>query len=378
MTNAAPQQNLYGEGAREVVARMSQAADNFIASLTAEQRKTAIIDFGNSAERTFWDYTPIIRRGLPLLEMDRHQQRMAYKLIATGLSRAGFNTATTIMGLEPLLDAKEGWRTEDWFRNTHRYYITIFDRPDQKKRWGWRFEGHHVSLHYTIIDGAIVAPTPTFFGSNPAESPLNSVATLRPLAATEDLARELMYSLDDEQRSIALLSRLAPPDLVQLNRPKVIDRALPAVLPELNDPPGVEAMQKFLDAEMAELSLTIEQLEPVRYSASTPSGIAVSAMDNGQREILKALVEEYVHRMPDELAEIEMKKINMLGLENVHFAWAGRLERKQPHYYRLQGPRFLVEYDNVQNDANHIHSVWRDPENDFGVDILAHHYAHEH
>lgn len=377
MTNSNTHNNLYGTGATQVVARMSEAADNFIASLSAEQRKTAIIDFDDSAERTFWDYTPIMRRGLPLQEMDRPQQRLAYRLLSTGLSRAGYNTATTIMGLEPLLDAKESWRTEDWFRDSTRYYITLFDRPDPKKRWGWRFEGHHVSLHYTIVDGKIIAPTPTFFGSNPAESPLNSVATLRPLAATEDLARELMYSMDDEQKSIALLSRLTPPDITQMNRPKVIDRALPAILPEFNDPPGVAAMAQFLDAEMAQLALTIEQLEPVRYS-TTPSGLAAGSMNNGQREILKALIAEYVERMPGELAEIEMKKIELLGLENIHFAWAGRLERKQPHYYRLQGPRFLVEYDNVQNDANHIHSVWRDPENDFGMDILAHHYAHEH
>lgn len=369
--------SLYGSGAHEVVARMSEAADNFITSLSAEQRKTALIDFDDSAERTFWDYTPIMRRGLPLNEMDRPQQRLAYRLLSTGLSRAGYNTATTIMGLEPLLDAKENWRTEDWFRDSMRYYISIFDRPDPKKHWGWRFEGHHISLHYTIVDGKIIAPTPTFFGSNPAKSPLNSVATLRLLAATEDLARELMYTLDDEQRSVALLSRLTPPDIMQLNRPKVIDRALPAISPEFDDPPGVRAMGNFLDYEMDLLSLTLEQLEPVRYS-TTPSGIAAGAMDNGQREIIKALIAEYVHRMPDELAEIEMKKIEALGLENVHFAWAGRLEKNQAHYYRLQGPRFLVEYDNVQNDANHVHSVWRDPENDFGVDILAHHYAHEH
>lgn len=377
MSNSTPQQNLYGQGARDVVARMSEAADNFIAALTAEQRKIAMIDFDDNAERTFWDYTPIRRRGLPLNEMERHQQRLAYQLLTTGLSRAGYNTATTIMGLEPLLDAKEGWRTQDWYRDSTRYYLTIFDSPDPKKRWGWRFEGHHISLHYTIVDGTIIAPTPTFFGSNPAESPLNSVATLRPLAATEDLARELIFSLDDEQRTVAILSRLTPPDIMQINRPTVIDGALPAILPEFNDPPGVQAMGGFLEYEMDLLSLTLEQLEPVRYS-KTPSGLSARSMDNGQREIMKALIAEYIHRMPDELAEIELKKIEMLGLENVHFAWAGRLERKQPHYYRLQGPRFLVEYDNVQNDANHIHSVWRDPENDFGMDILAHHYAHEH
>lgn len=377
MTNSQTQNNLFGQGAQELVQRMSEAVDNFIASLTADQRAAVMIRFDDLSERTFWDYTPIRRKGLPLNEMERHQQRLVYKLVSTGLSRAGYNTATTIMGLEPLLDAKEGWRSEDWWRDSKRYYISIFDTPDMKKPWGWRFEGHHISLNYTIVDGTIVAPTPTFFGSNPAESPLNSVATLRPLAATEDLARELMFAFEDDQRSVALLSRLVPPDFVQLNRPVVIEGALPAILPEFNDPPGVQGMMKFLDAEMQQLSLSIEQLEPFRYS-STPSGIAAGAMSPAQREILKALITEYTHRMPDELADIEMKKINALGFENIHFAWAGKLERNQPHYYRLQGPRFLVEYDNVQNDANHIHSVWRDPKNDFGADLLANHYKHEH
>jgi len=375
--NSKPQNDLFGQGAQDLVHRMSEAVDNFIASLTPAQRTTAIISFDNYEERTFWDYTPIQRKGLPLNEMERHQLRLAHKVVASGLSHAGYNTATTIMGLEPLLDAKEGWRSEVWWRDPLRYYLTIFGTPHMKSPWGWRFEGHHVSLHYTIVDGTIVAPTPTFFGSNPGESSLNGIATLRPLAVYEDLAREMMYALDDEQRSVALLSRIAPPDITQLNRPVVIDDALPAILPEFNDPPNVQNMMQFLDSEMESSSLTLEQLEPIRYS-KTPSGLAAAAMTPGQREILKMLIAEYVQRMPDELAEIEMKKIEALGIDKVHFAWAGKLERNRGHYYRLQGPRFLVEYDNVQNDANHVHSVWRDPENDFGADLLAHHYAYEH
>ena len=161
-----------GVTARQLVQRMGEAAENFLAALSTDQRATAQLDFADQAERTTWYYTPTPRQGLPFTEMDRKQQRLAQKLIMTGLSRGGYNVATTIMGLETLLDGKEGFTAEIWWRDSRLYHVTIFGTPDDKQPWGWRFEGHHISLNYTIVGGQIVAPTPTFFGSNPAESPL--------------------------------------------------------------------------------------------------------------------------------------------------------------------------------------------------------------
>jgi hypothetical protein len=356
---------------------MGEAASNWLASLTPDLRAKGQLDFANHEERTCWHYTPIERRGLPYGEMDRKQQRLAQALIASGLSRAGWVTASTIMGLEITLDVIEGWSRPLWWRDSELYHVTVFGEPHEQKPWGWRYEGHHISLNYTIVGGQIVTPTPTFFGSNPADSPLIGGHSLRPLAGIEDLARELMHALSVEQQAQALLTPVAPPDLVMLNRPYVVENALSAQTPGVSDPPAVAAQFPSLTNFAQERGVTQTDLEAVRYTA-TPKGLATANMNAGQRELLLALIGDYIHRMPDELAEIEMNKLHQLGVDHIHFAWAGGLERRQPHYYRLQGPRFLVEYDNTQNNANHIHSVWRDPEDDFGKELLARHYAASH
>ena len=366
-----------GATARQLVQRMGEAAENFLAALSTDQRATAQLAFANQEERTTWYYTPTPRQGLPFTQMDRKQQRLAQKLIMTGLSRGGYNVATTIMGLETLLDGKEGFTAELWWRDSRLYHVTIFGTPDDKEPWGWRFEGHHISLNYTIVGGQIVAPTPTFFGSNPAESPLIGNTSIRPLAGIEDLARDLMHALSAEQQRKALLTPVAPPDIVTLNRPAVVDGVLPAQTPGIDDTVAVASNFRTMDNLARERGVTLADLESVRYS-TIPKGVAAGAMNAGQQEILLALIGDYIHRMPEELAEIEMNKLKQNGIDGIHFAWAGGIERRQPHYYRLQAPRFLVEYDNTQNDANHIHSVWRDPANDFGADILAHHYATSH
>ncbi len=367
-----------GASARQLVQRMGEAAENFLAGLSTDQRATAQLDFADQAERTTWHYTPIARCGLPFTQMDRKQQRLAQALIMTGLSRGGYNTATVIMGLETLLDAKEEFRNPaDGWRDSRLYYVTIFGSPSEQAPWGWRFEGHHISLNYTIVGGQIVAPTPTFFGSNPGESPLIGNTALRPLAGIEDLARDLMHALSADQRNKALLTPVAPPDIVMLNRPYVIEGGLPARIPGIDDDTAVATQFATMERLFKERSLTQADLDAVRYT-STPKGIAAGALTAEQHEILLALIGDYIYRMPDELAEIEMNQLKQQGLDAIHFAWAGGLERRQPHYYRLQGGRFLVEYDNTQNDANHIHSVWRDAANDFGADILAQHYATSH
>ncbi len=369
--------NPVGAAATQVVQQMGEAAANFLAALSTDQRAKAQIDFSDQDERTSWYYTPIERRGLPFGEMDRQQQRLAQRLVTSGLSRGGWVTASTIMGLENTLDGIEGWTTALWWRDPRLYYVSIFGTPDAKQPWGWRFEGHHVSLNYTIVGGQIVAPTPTFFGSNPAESPLIGTQTLRPLAGIEDLARELMQALSEEQQAQTLLTTVAPPDMVMLNRPYVVEHALPGETPGIADSRAVATNFATMERMYKERGLAPADLEAVRYS-STPRGLAAHHMNDAQRQVLLALIGDYIHRMPDELAEIELNKLHQLGIENIHFAWAGGLERRQPHYYRLQGPRFLVEYDNTQNNANHIHSVWRNPHDDFGADLLAQHYATDH
>lgn len=355
---------LLGAGAQQVVQRMGEAATNFLASLAVDQKAKALFDFGQEEKRTFWHYTPITREGLTFAEMNRHQQRLTQQLVATGLSQNAYGIASTIMGLETTLDAREQWSRELPGRDSRLYYVRIFGVPSAEEPWGWSFEGHHISLNYTLVKGRIVSPTPTFFGANPAESPLGNFATLRPLQGVEDLARELVHSLDVAQRSTAVIAAAAPPDMVLTNLPYVVKGAL-------------LADQAALDQWRSEHEVHDHEVEALRYT-STPQGVSSLALNGGQQELLTSLVGEYIRRMPDELAEIEMMKIQQAGAAPLHFAWAGSIERGQGHYYRIQGADFLAEYDNTQNNANHIHSVWRDPHNDFGAGILARHYAHSH
>jgi hypothetical protein len=369
--------NLTGMGARELVARMGEAATNFLAALAPDQRRKALLDFADQEKRTTWFYTPGPRDGLPFREMDRGQHQLAHKLVATGLSRAGYVIAATVIGLETTLDAIEGWTYPDLGRDPGRYYVTLFGRPSAEAAWGWRFEGHHISLNYTIVGGQIVAPTPTFFGSNPAEAPLGGVSRLRPLAGVEDLARELLHSLNPAQQAKAIIASAAPPDIIMSNRPRVVEEALPLPTQQMMGEPMTPEVQAANERRRQELGLTEAHLAALRYTAR-PKGLSAGAMTAGQREVLEALIGEYINRMPEELAEIELAKLQTRGMAGLHFAWAGALERHQPHYYRLQGPRFLVEYDNTQNNANHIHSVWRDPDDDFGAQLLARHYATDH
>ena len=370
-------ESLVGHNAKRTVQRMGEAAADFLSLLTADQRRKCVLDFPSQEQRTDWHYTPQARVGLSLAEMERTQQQRAHRLVTTGLSRAGYATASTIIGIENTLDAKEGWNFRPVPRDPLLYYITIFGEPDAKKPWGWRFEGHHISLNYTIVNGQIVSPTPTFFGSNPAETPLSSVATLRPLGSAEDLGRELVHALNQEQRQRAILSALAPTDIITANRATVVDGAFERLLVPAAESAIIAQQLERLQLDGDPHEYVHAMMDAVRYSTA-PKGISASAMGNDQREILISLVRDYIDRMPDELAEIEMVKLHEQGIDKLHFVWAGGIERHQHHYYRIQGSRFLVEYDNTQNDVNHIHSVWRDPENDFGADLLAHHYQHDH
>ena len=313
---------------RTVLDRMAEAASDWLASLRPAQRAKASYPFPADEERTTWYYTPTQRGGLPLAEMDPVQQRLAHQLLASGLSEGGYATTATVMGLENVLDAREGWRRSyDGRAVPHRgrdpqlYFVSVFGDPGAGS-WGWRVGGHHVALNYTLLKDGGISASPLFLGANPATSRLVGPGVLRPLAAEEDLGRELLDALAPDQRATAWLSPEAPGDILQRNLPFV--------------------------------------------RVGPPEGLAGAGMLPQQRELLTGLVRQYCDRLTAPLADLEADRSLGETLEAVHFGWAGGTEPGQPHYYRIQGPRLLIEYDNVQNGANHVHSVWRDPEGDFG------------
>lgn len=384
MTATAPQPRTRAT----LAAEMAAAADGFLRLLQPQQLSRAALPF-ESGERERWFYTPTTQAGLPLADMDAAQQRAALQLVALGLAFPGYVTAATIMGLENVLDAQEGWRSSYLGRDERSrgrdpllYFLAIFGQPG-RRRWSWRFGGHHISLNYTLIEGEVVSPAPLFFGAHPAEAPLGAAQTLRPLGAEEDLGRELVLALDEHERGAAILAPVAPYDIVQGNRPRVVEGALPFHLPELFSlpVPGPRA-ERQLAAEAhyrAVYGLTDAHLEAARYTAA-PKGIAAGALRGRARELFTTLLRQYIARLPNPLAaEAEGRYLGAPEtFAALHFAWAGNAERGRPHYYRIQGPRLLIEYDNAQDNANHVHTVWRDPEGDFGGDVLAAHYAQAH
>jgi hypothetical protein len=307
---------------------MAAAAAGWLTSLAPGQLAKARFGFPADDERTRWYYTPTERGGLPLAEMGPVSQRLAHRLMASGLSEGGYATAATVMGLENVLDAREGWRRGyDGRTVPHRgrdpqlYFVSVFGDPGAGA-WGWRVGGHHVALNYTLAADGGVSASPLFLGANPALTRLVGPGVLRPLAAEEDLARELLDTLAPDQRKAATLADEAPGDILQRNLPMIR--------------PG------------------------------PPEGLAGSGMLPQQRDLLAGLLRQYLGRLPGPVADLQADRILGERLEAVHFGWAGSPEPGRPHYYRLQGPRLHIEYDNVQNGANHVHSVWRDPEGDFG------------
>ena len=310
---------------------MATAATNFLATLSPEQQKKATYEFKND-ERYNWHFVPRERKGLPLKEMAGDQRALAHALLASGLSQRGFIAAVSIISLEQILKEIEQGRGPS--RDPEMYFFTVFGKPGPKETWGWRVEGHHLSLNFTIVDGRAVAGAPSFLGSNPGVVREGPRKGLRVLGAEEDLGRQLAQSLDDEQKKAAILPGAVPRDIITGNQRKA-------------------------------------QLDK-------PGGLAVSKLNEGQRQIFLSLLDLYARRLRPEMADHDLRRIMEKGLDNVYFAWAGSTEPGQPHYYRLYGPTFLAEYDNTQNNANHVHAVWRDLENDFGDDALRRHYEQDH
>ena len=369
---------------RQVAGRMAQAALLWLEQLDPDQRRIAVGavpgDDPSDGERRRWFYTPTDHGGLTF-----HQQRAAMRLVSTGLSTPAYVTVATTMGLENVLDQIEGFVTtfdRERGRDPGLYYLRVFGDPEDSAPWGWRFGGHHVSLNNLVVDGALVSSTPLFLGADPASSPLLGGAVNRPLARVEDLGRELVSTLRGDAARQAILLAKAPSDVVTANRTVVSDGD--QVIPlagvwrdeRFPDPFEQAKLQTLSDTIDENAGLTTDEQLTVSYT-SAPKGIAAADLDADQRVILRALLGTYLDRAPEGLSPAPAYADDRT-LDAVHVAWAGSLEPGQPHYYRLQGPGLLIEWDNTQRGANHAHSVWRDPSSDFGLDVLARHRADHH
>jgi len=317
-------------GQKRVGGTATEAARQFLASLTPDQRAKASFAFGDQ-ERVTWYYIPIARKGLTLKEMTPAQRQRARTLLETTISTKGLTQISHIQNdLEPILKSLEPTNNPN-NRDPDRYYFSIFGTPAEKGPWGWRMEGHHVSVNFTIVDGVLSAWTPDFRGSNPAEVMDGPLKGLRVLSQEEDSGFTLLHALDAQQKQSAVLQIPAPGDIVTGNKHRV---------------------------------------DPL-----TPEGLVAGRMTDAQRKLLREIINAYASHMVEEVATERMRKIDAAGFDKVTFAWAGADALHQGHYYRVQGPTFLIEFDNTQGNANHIHSVWRDFNGDFGEDLLREHYA---
>lgn len=313
----------------QAVGQMSDAAKAFVSSLNAEQKAKATFQYMDG-ERIFWYYPPMNRHGLPLRDMEPAQRELAMAVMASGLTPESYEQAKLIIEHEDVLGPLEKENgIETFVRDTSLYYFTIFGEPGDKDPWGWRVEGHHVSIHFSIMGDKVISTTPFFFGANPAEVRKGPKTGLRILGDREDLAFDLMNSLDQKQVEESIICEAAPADIVTFNSSKA--------------------------------------------SLMTYEGLPASKMNGAQKELLLALVSEYVNQVRTELAAQKLADLKETGLDHLHLAWAGPVTKDEPHYYRIHGGDFVVEFDNRQDGANHIHSVWRDVENDFAADVLRDH-----
>lgn len=352
---------------------LSDAAGRFLAALSPEQKARLNFTFDDNLERFNWHYIPRIRKGLALRELTPQQKTLALALLRTGLSASGYDTAQQIMRLEPVLGEREQTAGLPMVRDPENYYVVIFGTPSRERPWGWRVEGHHISVNFTIAGGRVqddvISNTPLFFGAEPAEVQGGPMKGLRVLPGVEDKARALIDALDASQRAMAVLGTRLPVDILSGN-----SRA-PDLGSQLN-PMGLA-----------------RQPEPLR-----PEGLPASGMTPQQKQLLRRLIDDYVLRMPEEIAARRARVLAGADFDRIHFAWIGATSAADapppipglgcnpgdtrweciplgfPYYYRVQGPSFLVEYMNT--NGNHSHSVWRDfHDGDFGEDLLRAHYA---
>jgi len=297
---------------KTLIANMQAAATHYFESLDADQQQKTAYAFDDN-ERFHWHWTTpsgFPRNGLPLREMNEEQQKAALALLQASISHAGLEKSLDIMSLQ-----------RDLGNDPELYFVTLFGTPGTSEPWGWRWEGHHLSRHFTVV-GDQVAMTPFFHGSWPT----TSESGLRAMAREEDAALELVNSLPEDARAVAIFQAETLTNHVTQNDAKVTP------------------------------------LDPV--------GIAYGELNGDQKARIVEIMHAYLSSLPEKIATPSFQRINDAGLDEIRFGWAGSLEHQRPQYYRLQGPTFLLEFDNSRNRGTHIHSVWRDFERDFGYNLL--------
>jgi len=323
---------LIGQSAEQPATKMAAAAEKFLGTLNDRQKEKTVYDF-DSKERTNWFFVPLqtrdrkpTRKGLPLEEMTAEQKAAALELLRAGTTAKSYTTATTIMSLESILrDLEKGGAM---VRNPGWYFFTVFGTPSKTGKWGWRVEGHHLSLNFTLDKGKIVSATPSFFGANPATIKQGPRKGYQTLPEAEQLAKDLFDALDEDQKKVALQDKQFP---------------------------------------------EIEQGK-AKPNVGEPKGLPASKLNDKQKAVLLKLVRSYADRMPEEVARLEMDRVEKAGTDKIHFAFAQEADKPgKPHTYRVQGPSFVIEFLNVQGDsggnpANHIHSAWRNLQGDFGIE----------
>ena len=306
-----------------VATKMRESAERVLVALPEGQRSKAARPFDDN-DRVDWHYTPRSRNGISLKELDARGRDAVHALLKTALSAVGYRKVVNIIELELVLREME---TFGLMRDPERYHITFYGTPSRTERWGWRFEGHHLSLNFTLAGDGLAVDTPSFFGANPATVTTGAKKGFRALGDEHDAGWRVLDSLSDAQRREAVISTRTYGDIVTSNLPQV-------------DP---------LEA----------------------AGIPGAKLNEGQRALVWRIVELYASSFEPALAEARLARARQGGLESLRFGWAGSTTRGAPHYYRVQGPRFLIEYDASQDGGNHIHTVWRDFAGDFGRELPA-------
>ena len=314
---------------RQSPASSMAAADHFLRLLTDALRAEATYPF-KGEERYNWYFVPRPRKGVALKQLNPAQRQAALALLQTGLSEQGYAKATGIVDLESVLRELENRGPDDTYRDPGSYYFTVFGQPSSDEPWGWRMEGHHLSLNFSSVTGQLVSGTPMFMGSNPGMVPNGPRKGQQLLRQEADLAYALLQSCTPEQRKKVIIQAEAPADILTGNQRKAV-------------------LEK-------------------------PVGLSVGEMNAEQQQVFRQLLNAYLQNYHKPLANYQFGKLERAGFSQLHFAWAGSTDRRSGHYYRIQGPTLLIEYDNTQNNANHVHTVVRDLTNDFGEDALQEHY----
>lgn len=319
--------SLFSQNVKENNAASTKAFA-FVSSLNDQQRAKTVFPF-DETHRYNWHYVPppaVARTGIPVKDLDSNQKKLFYKMLQSFLSPAGYRRTQNIMSFEYVLKEMEPNSTS---RIPENYFVSVYGNPGKDSVWAWKFTGHHLALNFTVVDGKLTF-TPFFFGSNPGEIKEGTKKGMRIIIDEEDLAFKLINSMNEAQKKTALFRTEAFPDIVSSNSPHA------------------------------------SPLEPV--------GILLKDLNNDQKNLVNKILVAYLSSLPQRLANMRMKMVATEDKNEIRFGWAGGFVRGEPHYYRIQGKTFLIEFDNTQNNANHIHLVWRDFNGDYGQDLLKEHY----